>query len=284
MARRLGAGTFNIHKSCYDKFNESKRKRANSAKKRKSTEDEAAGVVTRGQCPTTISFGDELCMHCGSPAFVDPKHKENNVPLHAAARKKIKRGYVDEFTDNLRKMATKLGDTNILTQLCSDARCSELYYHNVCHSGFKHRYEEAVQNTSEDTANSADQWFLDEFVALSAVKDYADCSNADSFPLIDLEKIYIQKLAELGHETQSHTTRFASKLNASDIGLSVIQAEKCSRYVAAKKESLEKIIPDSDWINLIRKVVNPIRQEVIAAHRMEKPHMSDLQSWKISYQ
>ena len=28
---------------------------------------------------------------------------------------------------------------------------------------------------------------------------------------------------------------------------------------------------------------NPIRQESIAAHRMEKPHMSDLQSWKISY-
>ena len=43
------------------------------------------------------------------------------------------------------------------------------------------------------------------------------------------------------------------------------------------------MIPDSDWMNLVRKAVNPIRQEIIAVHQMEKPHMSDLQSWKMPY-
>ena len=29
-------------------------------------------------------------MHCGKPEFVDEKHKENDHPLHVAARKKSK--------------------------------------------------------------------------------------------------------------------------------------------------------------------------------------------------
>ena len=117
LARRLETGSFKIHKSCYDKFNESKR---NCAKSAQSTDDEPT-IVTRSQCPTPVSFGEELCMHCGAPEFVDPKNKKNNVPLHAAARKKIKAGYVDELTNNLRTMAGKLGDTKLLTLLLDDA-------------------------------------------------------------------------------------------------------------------------------------------------------------------
>ena len=166
------------------------------------------------------------------------KNKKNNVPLHAATRKKIKAGYIDEFTNNLRTMASKLGDMKLLTLLVDDARCSELYNHNLCRSRSKRSYENLA--TAANTANSGDRWVLEEFVAISAVKDYVESSNADSFPLTDLEAIYIRKLADLGHETQSHSTRFASKLEAANVDLSVIQTEKCSRYVAVKKERLEK--------------------------------------------
>ena len=97
MAKRLREGSFVIHKSCYDGFKESKRNRALSTKKRKSTE-EAQSRGTRSQCLKLISFGDEKCMHCGKPEFVNKKHKENNLPLHVAARKKAKRKYIDKFT------------------------------------------------------------------------------------------------------------------------------------------------------------------------------------------
>ena len=53
---------------------------------------------TRNQCLKLISLGDEKCMHCGKPEFIDEKHKENNLPLHVAARKKSGREYVDKFT------------------------------------------------------------------------------------------------------------------------------------------------------------------------------------------
>ena len=69
------------------------------------------------------------------------KNKKNNVPLHAATRKKIKAGYIDEFTNNLRTMASKLGDMKLLTLLVDDARCSELYNHNLCRSRSKRSYE-----------------------------------------------------------------------------------------------------------------------------------------------
>ena len=75
MAKRLREGSFVIHKSCYDGFKESKRNRALSTKKRKSTE-EAQSRGTRSQCLKLISLGDEKCMHCGKPEFDDKKHKE----------------------------------------------------------------------------------------------------------------------------------------------------------------------------------------------------------------
>ena len=69
---------------------ESRRNCTVSTKKRKSTEEAKSGG-TRSHCPKLISFGDEKSMHCGKPKFVDEKHKENNLPLHVAARKKPKR-------------------------------------------------------------------------------------------------------------------------------------------------------------------------------------------------
>ena len=80
--------------------------RALSIKKRKSTE-EGQSRESRIQCPKLIPFADEKCMHCRKPELVDEKHKENNLPLHVAERKKPKREYVDKFTVTLRQMASK---------------------------------------------------------------------------------------------------------------------------------------------------------------------------------
>ena len=46
-------------------------------------------------------------MNCRKQEFVDEKYKENDLPLHAAARKKAKREYVDKFNEILRQMANK---------------------------------------------------------------------------------------------------------------------------------------------------------------------------------
>ena len=99
----------------------------------------------------------------------------------------------------------------------------------------------------------------------------------------DLELIYLKKLSELGYKVQSHITRFASKLEDANVGLTVIQSHDCANYFAIKKKALKTVIPDNDWIQMARTVVDPIRKEIMAAHEMEKPQMSDLEPWTILY-
>ena len=109
----LKSGGFKLHKRCYDRFNDSKLNRAKSAGKRKKSNEGESSRVTRAQCTPSVVFGEQLCMYCGKSALVDPKHCENSVPLHAAGGKHISSEYVDTFTESLRTMAAKLGDTKL---------------------------------------------------------------------------------------------------------------------------------------------------------------------------
>ena len=165
-------------------------------------------------------------MYCGKPPCVDLKHCGHNVPLHAAAGKHISSEHVDTITKSLRTMAAKLGDTKLQNLLGSDVRSSELYYHNPCHTNYKRKYDNII--AAEECAGAQDGSVLVEFIAITAVKDYDDDRNEDSFPLKDLEAIYLEKLAELGKEVQSHMTRFATKLETADVGCAFIQTEKSS--------------------------------------------------------
>ena len=169
-------------------------------------------------------------------------------------------------------MATELGETKILNLLGQDVRSSELYYRNNCHTNFKRRYEQRLQEEEFHDKNSA----LEDFVALTAVKDFVDDSPQDTFILNELENIYLEKLAERGKVTESHITRFATLLKEANMGLTVIQPSEGGKYTAVKTKRLQSIIPDSDWIQLLRKVVEPIRDEIFEIHDMKKHAMSDL--------
>ena len=52
--------------------------------------------------------------------------------------------------------------------------------------------------------------------------------------------------------------------------------------MAVKNECIKALEPDTDWIQLVKRVIAPIRTEIINAHDMSKPPMSDLQSWNIN--
>ena len=124
----------------------------------------------------------------------------------------------------------------------------------------------------DDDRNSV----LDEFGALTAVKNFVDDSENDSFDLGELEDIYIEKLAERGRVIKSHRTRFAAQVETADLSLTVVQSSDRGKYRAFKTQRLRSIISDSDWVNHLRHVVEPIRQEIFEIHKLEKPAMSDL--------
>lgn len=117
LVENLRGGLYSYHKSCYDSFNESKFQRAISAKKRKLSNEDEPYTSTRAKVPSTISFGDEVCMYCDQPAVKDKKHPQYNNPLCAAAAKQKSSKYVDNFTQGIRKMALEMGDTKIMKLL-----------------------------------------------------------------------------------------------------------------------------------------------------------------------
>ena len=88
--------------------------------------------------------------------------------------------------------------------------------------------------------------------------------------------MYIDGLAERGRFIESHTTRFATKLQSADIGLTVVQPVKGGKYKAIKTKLLESVLQNSDWIQLLRKVIEPIREEIFGVQKVEKSAMSDL--------
>ena len=77
----------------------------------------------------------------------------------------------------------------------------------------------------------------------------------DSFDLGYLERIYIEKLSQCGRIVDSHSTRFASLLQNSNIGLTIVQSKDGGKYRALRTERLEEIVSDSDWIQLLRRVI-----------------------------
>ena len=134
------------------------------------------------------------------------------------------------------------------------------------------RYQNKLNEPPEDMRNPA----LDDFIAFTAVQDFVDDSNNDVFDLCELEKIYIEKLAERGRIIESHITRFASLAGKAGIGLSIVQPSDGGKYRAFRTTQLMSMIPDSDWVQNLRSVIEPVRHEIFAVHDMDKPEMSDL--------
>ena len=219
LKRELKRRNYEVHKSCYDKFNKSHFERATLAKKRKS--GESSITTTRSKCPTPAERFVEQCMYCGELAKDDPKHPERSNPLHAAASLKKDSSYVNEFTNRTREMATELGDIKVLNVLGNDVRSSELYYTNGCNVTFKRRYDDAIKEKMKGNGDSV----LDDFAAVTAVKDFINYVDDDSFDLRYLETIYMEELRKRGRVIGLHITRFASHLTNSDIGLTIVQSQ-----------------------------------------------------------
>ena len=133
-----------VHKSCYDKYNNSKYDRAVRSRSKRLSADstqELGPPKTRQRSGTDehACFGEEKCMFCDEMDTFDEKYGVGDK-LHAAAGKHSSGTYVDDFTRDLRKMGAALGDTNLLVKLNTrDVRALELYYHLKCYAAYVRR-------------------------------------------------------------------------------------------------------------------------------------------------
>ena len=99
------------------------------------------------------------------------------------------------LTKHLKK-ATKLGNMKLLALLYRNLRCSELYNHNPCHIEFTNQYRD-LQWKGNVVNDENDISILLEFVAIGAIKQVIGDNSESSFPLKQLENIYIEKMHTL---------------------------------------------------------------------------------------
>ena len=97
-----------------------------------------------------------------------------------------------------------------------------------------------------------------------------------------MEKLYIDGLAKIRKSIDSHITRFAAKIVHADTGLTVVQSTFGGKYKVFKTIRLAAEIPDAEWCQMLRKVVETIREEIFQVHKMEKSSMSDLRLESLS--
>ena len=117
-----------------------------------------------------------------------------------------------------------------------------------------------------------------EFVAMDAVRQYVMASSKDitTYPLSTLENIYGQKLSELLQTPYTpHSTRFKAKLEVAHIGVTVMQ-KATGHYIAVKENVLRDIVTDHEWLDLLRRVVSPVREEIIEAQKIPLSDISEL--------
>ena len=210
-------------------------------------------------------------MYCEKPDTNSVKHPNKANQLHAAAAQKADAKYVNKLMEMIRAMAAQFGETKLLNKLSKDVRPSELYYHNNCHVEYKRKYNAKTFNKVENSDKT-----YNEFSVLTSIKNYINDSEDDSFDLKSLGKLYINGLAEIGKSIDSHITQFAAKIDNADIGLTAVQSTSGGKYKAFQTSRLTAGIPDEEWCQMLKKVVEPIREKNFQVHKMEKSSMSDL--------
>ena len=199
------------------------------------------------------------------------KHPNKENQLHAAAVQKADAKYVNKLMEIIRAMAAQFGETKLLNKLSKDVRPNELYYHNNCHVEYKRKYNTKTFNKVENSDKT-----YNEFSVLTSIKNYINDSKDDSFDLKSLGKLYINGLAEIEKSIDSHATQFAAKIDNTDIGLTAAQSTSGGKYKAFQTSRLAAGIPDEEWCQMLKKVVEPIREKNFQVHKMEKFSMSDL--------
>ena len=124
----------------------------------------------------------------------------------------------------------------------------------------------------------------DGFSVLTSIRNYIDDCDDDSFGLKSLEKLYTDGLAEIGKSTDSHITWFAPKIVNADIGLTDVQSTSGGKYKTFKTSRFAVGVPEAEWCQMLRNVVQPIMEVIFQVYKIEKSSMSDLSLELLSLQ
>ena len=217
-------------------------------------------------------------MICEEGDQFDPKRPDPSKKLCAAGNKNISdRSYPQKLTKEIRDIAIAVGETKLAARLGLDVRAAELFYHQPCMRDLKNEYNRVIKLNAE-SKNSNDDSIKEDplanFAALETLRYHILESPLNYFSCSELETVYIDKLNAFGSGTSLHATRFVSEFlekHEDYLGISIIQKSWNTPYQVLRKSTLKVSLGTSDWCDLLRSVVDPIRGEIL-----ERPPPSDM--------
>ena len=189
------------HKSCRNKINTTEVKRAAKRKEKESEEvnDSIKSVAKTRRLTKDKSIFESRCFFCD----------KSGGNLHRAS--------TIEVDTKVRKYATELNDTRLLTKLAAgDMVAIDAMYHTKCIVGFYNCVRRNYSKTNEDQENSKLHAIAFAELVLYIEEFRENKETSTVFPLADLCKMYSSKLEDLGAEQHSrvHAMRLKDKLEA----------------------------------------------------------------------
>lgn len=189
------------HKSCRNKINSTEIKTV--AKRKRENEDNSSKtspVKTRRSIGETIDKSVEQCLFCD----------QSDGNLHKAS--------TFEIDDKVRKYATELHDTKLLSKLAGgDMVAIDAVYHTNCLVAFYNRARKKYSTENADDQSASRLHAIAFAEVVSYIEGFRECQETvPVFTLVELSKMYSGVLEDLGVDqtTQIHSSRLREKLEA----------------------------------------------------------------------
>lgn len=179
------------HKSCHLKFAQSKLERVKKRQAEQATQELGSSRKSRRSDGSNVT-----CLFC----------EHTDGVLHECS--------TFQMDQNLKDMATVMGDTVLLGKLCSgDVIAQELKYHLSCLTAFRNRYRATVRRDSSHEINEEKQ--LLEGRCFAELVSHITDKLADGqyiFQLQDLHTLYETRRNDLGVGSNVNRTRLTDQL------------------------------------------------------------------------
>ena len=190
-------------KSCRDKVNSTKLKRA---QKRRDQEEDATSHIPVKTRRTSLAAENKLvetedkCFFCNDVAGTGGLHNASTF----------------EIDRSVRESAMKLKDTDLLAKLASgDMVAIEAKYHAKCLASLYNRVRKLQTGSPDENSNDTSTHGIAFAALVSYLEEFReDREGVPVFKLVDLAKLYSAKLQELGIAASSkiNTTRLKERL------------------------------------------------------------------------
>ena len=208
------------HKSCKDKVNSTKLKRAQ--KRREQEEDATSHSPVKTRRTSLAGEGrfnenESKCFFCNDVASPSGLHKTSTF----------------EIDRRVRESAIKLKYTDLLAKLAGgDMVAIEANYHVKCLAALCNRVRKLQTPSAEEDSNETSLHGIAFASLVSYLEEFRDCENVAVFNLVELAKLYSAKLEELGITSSSkiNTTRLKERLLGAFPDL-IISAHTQGRHV-----------------------------------------------------